>query len=253
MTIIKTREWLALVIGNSHLHWGYFRDKHLENTWDTKHLSQSIGLRLPSEFLLPHIPQNIPLIVASVVLSQAKLWQSYPSINFLSLEDIPLNNLYSTMGIDRALGLLGAGKRYHFPCLLIDGGTALTLTGVDAHLTFQGGAILPGLKLQFESLSTQTAALPNLSLPRTLPKPWAMNTSDAIASGIIYTVLNGIKAFCEDWLKNYPESKIILTGGDALDLYAYIQGQDYSWSEQVRVDQNVIFAGIGVLVENDKT
>ncbi len=184
MTIIKTREWLALVIGNSRLHWGYFRDKHLENTWDTEHLSQSIGLRIPSEFLLPHIPQNLPLIVASVVPSQTKLWQSYPSINFLTLEAIPLKNLYSTMGIDRALGILGAGKRDHFPCLLIDAGTALTLTGVDPYDTFQGGAILPGLKLQFESLSTQTAALPRLSLPKKLPKRWAINTTGNGIRGI---------------------------------------------------------------------
>lgn len=253
MTIINPREWLALVIGNSRLHWGYFRNKHLENTWDTNHISESIGLTLPSKFLLADIPHNLPLIVASVVPSQTKFLQSYHSINILTLEDIPLKNLYSTIGIDRALGILGAGKRYHFPCLLIDAGTALTLTGVDTDSTFQGGVILPGLKLQFESLSRQTAALPNLSLPRKLPQLWAMNTSDAIASGIIYTVLNGLKAFCEDWLRNYPQSKIVLTGGDALNLYHYVREHHYAWSEKVKVEQNVIFSGIEALIETNAT
>ncbi|MDJ0509123.1 MAG: pantothenate kinase [Crocosphaera sp.] len=253
MTILNARECLALVIGNSRLHWGYFINKHLENTWDTNHISESIGLSLPSEFLLAHIPKNLPLTVASVVPSQTKLWRGYHSINLLTLEDIPLKNIYATMGIDRALGILGAGKRYHFPCLLIDAGTALTLTGVDTYYTFRGGAILPGLKLQFESLSTQTAALPHVTWPRKLPQLWAMNTSDAIASGIIYTVLNGLRTFCEDWLRNYSESQIILTGGDALDWYNYLREQNYSWSERVRVDQNVIFSGIEVLMENGKT
>jgi len=44
----------------------------------------------------------------------------------------------------RALAVLGAGKKYGFPCLVIDAGTALTFTGVDRDKKLVGGAIDPG-------------------------------------------------------------------------------------------------------------
>ena len=133
---------------------------------------------------------------------------------------------------------------YQFPCLIIDAGTALTLTGIDGDRTFIGGAILPGLKLQFDSLSTKTAALPNISLPKKLSDRWANNTENSIISGILYTVLGGIKTFIDDWLIKYPESKIILTGGDATQLYDYWQQENYEQLEQIIVDPNLIFWGM---------
>jgi type III pantothenate kinase len=241
--------WLALMIGNSRLHWGYFKNRNLHNTWDTYHCSQSINdVSLLSDFLPDNIPDFLPLILASVVPSQTQLWSNYHNINIIDLEDIPINNLYSTIGIDRVLAVLGAGKIYGFPCLVIDAGTALTITGVDRNQTLIGGAILPGLKLQFDSLSTKTAALPKVNLPDFLPSRWAMNTPDGINSGILYTILSGIKSFIDDWLHKYPRSKIILTGGDSLHLYNYFQQQSYPQWEQLTVDENIIFWGMQSLI-----
>ncbi|MGB5596567.1 MAG: type III pantothenate kinase, partial [Crocosphaera sp.] len=116
MTSEKLTECLALVIGNSRLHWGYFKDRNLQNTWDTSHCFQSINtVRLPSNFFPSHVPNSLPLILASVVPSQTKLWSIYHNINILNLEDIPIKNLYSTIGIDRVLAVFGAGKMYGFP------------------------------------------------------------------------------------------------------------------------------------------
>ena len=251
MTSEKLTECLALVIGNSRLHWGYFKDRNLQDTWDTSHCCQSINtVRLPSKFLPSHVPNSLPLILASVVPSQTKLWRKYLNIKVIKLEEIPINNLYSTIGIDRVLAVFGAGKMYGFPCLVIDAGTALTLTGADSDHTLIGGAILPGLKLQFDSLSTKTAGLPNINLPKSLPNRWAINTSDAITSGILYTVLSGIKSFIDDWLNKYPRSQIILTGGDSVQLYNYFQQQSYEQWEQLKVDKNLIFWGMRSLVKN---
>ena len=239
------QEWLALMIGNSRLHWGYFEGEFLHNTGDTLHIQQMVNpLKLPDNCFSFPLADSLPLMVASVVPSQTQLWQSYQNVNLISLEDVTLNNLYSSMGIDRALAALGAGKMYQFPCLIIDAGTALTLTGIDRYRTFIGGAILPGLKLQFDSLSTKTAALPNISLPKKLSDRWGNNTENSIISGILYTVLNGLKTFIDDWLLKYPKSKIILTGGDATQLYDYWQQENYEQLEQIIVDHNLIFWGM---------
>ncbi|MDJ0660543.1 MAG: pantothenate kinase [Crocosphaera sp.] len=247
-----SKEWLGLMIGNSRLHWGYFQGKILQNTWDTNHIHQVVNfLHLPHNCLLAHLSPTLPLMVASVVSSQTQLWQNYKKFKLIKLEDIPLNNLYATIGIDRALAALGAGERYQFPCLVIDAGTALTFTGIDSDRNFIGGAILPGLKLQVDSLSNQTAALPNIELPKKLGDRWANNTEDAIMSGILYTVLSGLKTFIDDWLIKYPNSKIVLTGGDAEKLYDYWQQVNYEQWENLIVDQNLIFWGMRSLYLSD--
>lgn len=190
------------MVGNSRLHWAEFVGECLTKTWHSQH----------GDF--PEI-QPESLIFASVVPEQtALIRQRFPAAQEITLGDIPLKNLYPTLGIDRALGVWGAGQIYGFPCLVIDGGTALTFSGVDGDRRFVGGAILAGLRLQFQILAQGTAALPEVVLPETLPNRWAMDTHPAITSGILHTVLAGIKDFIQAWQRDYPQAAIVLTGGD---------------------------------------
>ncbi|MEC4803944.1 MAG: pantothenate kinase [Jaaginema sp. PMC 1079.18] len=208
-----SERWLAVVIGNSRCHFALFQGESLIKTWNTSHFQQRV-VNLP-------IGEILPVYLASVVLSQTQLWQDYPLLREIRLSDIPLPGLYPTMGCDRALAIWGAIQHYHTPSLVIDAGTALTFTG--ASLTrFAGGAILPGLGLQLRSLSQQTAALPEVILPSQLPPRWSDNTSDAIASGIIYTALATIGDFSRDWLQRFPEGQLLLTGGDGERLLQFL-------------------------------
>ncbi len=242
-------DWLALAIGNSRLHWAWFQADNLQAIWDTQHLSSPLNREsLPRDLLLPQVPHFLPLYVASVVPSQTRLWQNYTQTKLLTLEQIPLKKLYSTVGIDRALAVLGAGETYGFPCLVIDAGTALTLTGVDGDRALVGGAILPGLKLQFQSLSTQTAALPDVNLPEHLPPRWAMTTSQAIASGIIYTILAGLSAFTQNWWLQFPESSVIFTGGDSVHLINYLSEEYPVLVPYLKYQPTAIFAGMRTLI-----
>ena len=121
MTFTKSIEWLALLIGNSHLHWGYFKNGFLHSCWDTHYYNKPINnLILPSEVLLANIPNTLPLIVASVVPEQTAMWREYSNVNIIEIRDIPINKLYFNMVIDRALAVFGAVITYSFPCLVID-------------------------------------------------------------------------------------------------------------------------------------
>ncbi|MEO8892723.1 MAG: type III pantothenate kinase, partial [Coleofasciculaceae cyanobacterium] len=104
--------------------------------------------------------------------------------------------------------------------------------------------ILPGLRLQFQSLAQKTAALPETQLPTQLPSRWAMQTNTAIESGVIYTILAGMRDFVEDWRCQFPDSKIALTGGDAAVLFSYLQVQYPEVASQIVVDSNLIFWGM---------
>lgn len=230
--------WLALVIGNTRLHWAAFMADQLKGTWHTRHLKPSdvsllvrksfapacwtqLGVSTVPDVLasieLPQFIDGLPLYVASVVPAQAALWQLYPGLKTIALPQIPLENLYPTMGIDRALNLLGAGDRYGWPVLVIDAGTALTFTAGAAG-RFVGGAILPGLALQFKALAAETAALPTVDVGESLPDRWAMTTPEAIRSGIWHGILGTIQDFVADWRRRYPQGAIVLTGGDGAQL-----------------------------------
>lgn len=245
---------IALAIGNSRLHWGLFAGKTLEKTWDTQHLntdtvsplseqekaeylvqtvmrsieeasSQNL-LSLPATpaFSSPHTLSLVPLplILASVVTKQTAIWQTYPDVRILTLDQLAIGGLYPTLGIDRALAVLGAGNQLGWPVLLIDAGTALTFTGADVNRYLVGGAILPGLGLQLSSLGKKTAALPLISLPQNLPHRWAKDTAGAIQSGVVYATVAGVRDFIEDWRCLFPDSKIAVTGGDRTMLIKYL-------------------------------
>jgi type III pantothenate kinase len=205
--------WFALSIGNSRLHWGMFEGETLQTSLDVPHLEA-----------VPEWDAAAELWLASVVPDQSEYWKSFTNIHWIDLAQVPLRQVYATLGIDRALALWGAIVQYGAPVLVIDCGTALTFTGADANSNLIGGAILPGLKLQFEALGQSTANLPLLQAEiRPLPRRWARNTETAIQSGILHTVLSGIQSFIEDWRSQFPQSTVVLTGGDAELLNQFLQ------------------------------
>lgn len=241
--------WLGLAIGNSRLHWAWFVDNDLKSTWDTPHLLAEIDSKKYLNKIIPHRNReitntnSIPIYLASVVPSQTALWHNYPQLHQITLAEIPLLNTYATLGIDRALAAYGAGETYYYPCLTIDGGTALTFTGVNRDRSLIGGAILPGLQAQFRSLQQQTAALP-LVIPSNLPPRWALDTENAIASGIIYTTIAGIHNYINDWLDKFPDSSLVLTGGDNKLIFQYLQNIAPKITPQILVDDYLIFWGL---------
>jgi type III pantothenate kinase len=205
-------------------------------------------LSLPATpaFSSPHTLSlvTLPLIVASVVTQQTAIWQSYPNVRIITLDQLPIGGLYPTLGIDRALAVLGAGNQFGWPVLLIDAGTALTFTGADVNRYLVGGAILPGLGLQLSSLSKKTAALPLISLPKNLPHRWAKDTAEAIQSGVVYATVAGIRDFIEDWRCLFPDSKIALTGGDRTMLLKYLTAAFPDTASAVIDAPEAIFWGI---------
>ena len=229
--------WLGLNIGNSRLHWARFGDDRLEQTWHTPHLAEAEVQQMIQQL------GGTELWIASVVPAQTQLWQQYSSAHLLQLDQIPLRGLYSTMGIDRAFALWGAVTTIGFPVLVIDAGTALTFTGVDGDRSLVGGAILPGLRLQFQALGQGTAALPALPADSALPPRWAINTPDAIASGILHTVLAGVRSFILDWRRQFPDSPVVLTGGDGDRLHQLLMQEFLELGTEIKTDPHLIFWG----------
>lgn len=90
------------------------------------------------------------------------------------------------LGTDRLAAALGARK--FFPrknAIVIDCGTATTVTAVGRDGTLRGGAILPGLALWPAALATRTAQLPAIALRR--PRAaLGRSTAENLQSGIFH-------------------------------------------------------------------
>lgn len=127
------REWLAAVLGNTHVRWGWFVEETLVKVE-----------RFPAHQPLSW-PQQTELWLAPV--GSAPLPPASPWVHQLELSQVPLRDPYPGLGLDRALALWAAGIHYGWPCLVIDAGTALTLTGADCDGSLVGGGDLarPGV------------------------------------------------------------------------------------------------------------
>lgn len=181
------------------------------------------------------------IAIASVVPELLTRWHDLPQTKIIKTSDIPLHGLYATMGCDRALAAYGAGEIYGYPVLVIDAGTAITVTGIDADQALVGGAIVAGLRSQFAVLHKNTAALPDLLIPQTLPERWATDTNSAIQGGVAHILVAGLQAYIDDWRSQFADSKVIITGGDGDHLM--------KWGLKVDIiDNNLIFWGISALL-----
>jgi type III pantothenate kinase len=257
---LNTQAWLALAIGNSRWHWAVFAGGQLQSTWDTAPFSAAeIQALIADHFRSDRFQSDwfpsggaeldratanqttemTELWIASVVPAHTALWQNYyPAAHILTLADVPLGAVYPTLGLDRALTLWGAIQTYGAPVLVIDGGTALTLTGADGDRQLLGGAIFPGLRSLLTSLNQSTAALPlvDVDASEAAPPLWGRTTPAAIQSGITHILTAGLMGFVVDWWQRYPGTPIVFTGGDGDRYYRWItSGAVISHALQVNV------------------
>lgn len=117
------------------------------------------------------------------------------------------------VGSDMIVDAVAAIRNYSCPIIIIDMGTATTMSVVDSGGNYIGGVILPGLKVSLDSLSGKTAQLPYISLD-TPGKVIGKNTIDCMRSGIMYgnaAMIDGIIERMEDEL-GMPAS-VVATGG----------------------------------------
>ncbi|MDO5350139.1 MAG: type III pantothenate kinase [Lachnospiraceae bacterium] len=118
-----------------------------------------------------------------------------------------------TVGSDMIVDAVAAIHEFPKPIIVIDMGTATTMSVVDKSGNYCGGVILPGLKVSLDSLSGKTAQLPYISL-ETPGKVIGKNTIDCMRSGIIYGNVAQIDGIIDRMEEELGEkASIVATGG----------------------------------------
>ena len=143
------------------------------------------------------------------------------------------------LGGDLVAAAVAALDRYPLPCLVVDMGTATAIGVLDAHGSYIGGLICPGMALSGESLAHEASQLSEVSLepPKRLI---GKNTRDSIRSGVFYgaaAMLDGIIDRVEAEL-GAPAS-VVLTGDYAAALVPCCRR-----AGDMRVDEDLIMRGL---------
>ena len=153
---------------------------------------------------------------------------------------LPIDVAYgsrSTLGADRVAAAAGVAEEGR-SVLLVDAGTAVTLDLVEG-MRFWGGNISPGLRLRFTSLARYTSRLPQVDIKGDVPD-FGHNTVTAIRSGVVQGLVGEIIYALERARKRFPHAELVLTGGDADYLAAFLRKA----GEKVAIDHGAVGRGL---------
>ncbi len=215
---------LCLDIGNSHIHGCIFQD---ENSPDFisefrigTHDVQSFTKYLASEKSLIS-KAYISSVVNSAQNNVLNILQKFniPS-KALSYKDVSALDLSEfTNPEEIGMDLLVAAFAAHIlfaneDIILIDLGTATTITALDKHGKFYGGAIMPGIKLQANSLNFHTDKLDYVEI-KSNTKAISSNTHEAINAGIYIGHIGAMKEIISRAKHdiNFHNAIVVATGG----------------------------------------
>ncbi len=171
---------------------------------------------------------DIPVVIAGVVDYAAEeaarilSGNGFRAVRLTPSASLPMVIRYSdplSLGIDRIANALFAMTAVSDqPVIIISAGTALVIDLI-ADGVFQGGAILPGVRLQLESLHNGTDALPLAEVVQgtAIPALPATATRKCMTGGVVRGAAAAVEKCIDLYTARYADGSrpvVIATGGD---------------------------------------
>ena len=148
-------------------------------------------------------------------------------------------------GGDLIVGAVAALAEYKPPLLVVDMGTATTISAIDAKGNYLGGCISPGVKISAEALSGKTAQLPAISLEAP-KKAIGRNTIDAMRSGLMMGTAAMVDGMVDRMADELGASvTVIATGGIARFVIPMCR-------RPLIYDKDLLLKGLRILYENNR-
>lgn len=148
------------------------------------------------------------------------------------------------VGSDLIVNAVACINEHTAPLIIIDMGTATTISVIDKNKDYIGGCIIPGVKISMNALSSMAAQLPYISLEAP-KKTFGKNTIDCMRSGIILgnaSMLDGMIERIEDDLGQ--KATIVATGGLAGSIVPYCK-------KDIIFDDNLMLKGLFYLYKKN--
>jgi pantothenate kinase type III len=205
-------------IGNSTYHCGIFENNSLKKEIRTVEITDISNFfsdikQILCVSVVPDRKKSIEKVIDADVIS-------FP-INLIQLD------YESKPGEDRLANGLGAKKETGLPAIVIDCGSTMTIdlykepTDSNFFVKFEGGAIMPGLKTYFSSVSKAGKQLP-ITSPGIQDK-LGKSTEECIKFGAFGSLVGGTKEILR--ILDYKNKNLIFTGGDGEILSEYFNAR----------------------------
>ena len=197
----------------------------------TKHLEEVKIDRAIISSVVPPLSPIFKTIVSSLFGVKAKILGPRLKSGLAIKTDNP-----QEVGADLVADAVGAISKYGSNLFIADLGTANKFIYIDENSAFGGCAIAPGLAIGANSLSKDTAALPEVNLlapDHVIGK----NTHDSMNSGIIFSNVYAIEGFANAFEKEVGHPlKRILTGGNSIYVKKNLPSFEY--------EENLLLLGL---------
>ena len=151
------------------------------------------------------------------------------------------------MGASLVVADVAALREHEPPLILIDMGTATTISVLDKNGAHLGGCVCPGVRLSMDALTKNTSLLPGIQLDQ--PKrAIGRNTADAMRSGIML----GAASMLDGMIDRFEEElgykcTVVATGGIARFIVPLCQ-------HEMIYDRDLLIKGLAALYrENSRT
>ena len=148
------------------------------------------------------------------------------------------------LGADLVAGAVGALDSYTMPCVVIDMGTASTLSVLDRNGIFLGGVIAAGVRLTLKALAENTAQL--TSIPIEAPDSViGTDTVSSMQSGLVYgtaSMLDGLLDKIAEELGETPT--VVATGGLSREIIPHCK-------TSIIYNENLLLDGLRAIYEKN--
>ncbi len=149
------------------------------------------------------------------------------------------------LGSDLVVDAVAGVSEYPVPLIIIDMGTATTLSVIDKNRNYIGGVITTGVAVSTEALANRTSQLPRIAfeIPQ---KVIGSNTVDCMKSGIMYSAACSIDGIVERMEEELGEKcTVVATGGLASSIIPLCK-------RDIILDDDLLLKGLMILYNKNK-
>lgn len=150
------------------------------------------------------------------------------------------------IGADLVAADVAALRQHKPPLVVIDMGTATTMSVLDETGAHLGGCVCPGVKISLDALTGQTSLLPGIQLDRP-KKAVGRNTADAMRSGVML----GSASMLDGMIDRFEEElgcrfTVVATGGIAKFIVPLCR-------HEMIYDKDLVIKGLAALYRDNHT
>lgn len=151
----------------------------------------------------------------------------------------------ASVGADLIVAAVAAVRDYPAPLIIIDMGTATTMTVVDRNGNYIGGVIIPGLQVSLDSLVNRAAQLTKISL-EVPPHVIGRNTLNCMQSGSLYGTAAMIDGMIDRMEAELGEpATVVATGGLARFVMPLC-------NHEIQMDDGLLLKGLWIIYQKNQ-